>query len=323
MKYIKLLMLLAVVTFFGACSSDDDSWNSAADVTVSMKNPTMVIKENMGLTNVPIEVKGKTNGNVYVTLAVKEVGKKPAKEDVHYYITDKTISISDSIGYVEVEPVDNDEINADRTFEITIVEAKGAKIGNATTQVSLKDNDSQIYEKLQGKWKLTGVSRQGAPMESVVKIIGASDEEDGDYNNTLYMTGMAVSSSSARLSFHYDEDTKQGLKPADIYSGEKGYEALCKRSDIDLVYIAADWNHNFSARHAEGIHTVVLNEVEFPGIVLQIIGVSVLLEISFHGSSQSLSYSYHLSSLRCIGRFLRRSHVLGIFLIRQAQHLCI
>ena len=199
-------MLLAVVTFFGACSSDDDSWNTAADVTVSMKNPTMVIKENMGLTNVPIEVKGKTNGNVYVTLAVKEVGKKPAKEDVHYYITDKTISISDSIGYVEVEPVDDDEINDDRTFEITIVEAKGAKIGNATTQVSLKDNDSQIYEKLQGKWKLTGVSRQGAPMESVVKIIGASDEKDGDYNHTLYLTGMAVSSSSARLSF--DEKNK-------------------------------------------------------------------------------------------------------------------
>lgn len=210
MKYIKLLMLLAVVTFFGACSSDDDSWNSAADVTVSMKNPTMVIKENMGLTNVPIEVKGKTNGNVYVTLAVKEVGSNPAKEDVHYYITDKTISISDSIGYVEVEPVDDDEINADRTFEITIVEAKGAKIGNATTQVSLKDNDSQIYEKLQGKWKLTGVSRQGAPMESVVKIIGASDEKDGDYNKTLYLTGMAVSSSSARLSFHYDEKKKEG-----------------------------------------------------------------------------------------------------------------
>ena len=220
-------MLLAVVTFFGACSSDDDSWNSAADVTVSMKNPTMVIKENMGLTNVPIEVKGKTNGNVYFTLAVKEVGSNPAKEDVHYYITDKTISISDSIGYVEVEPVDDDGINADRTFEITIVEAKGAEIGNATTQVSLKDNDSQIYEKLQGKWKLTGVSRQGAPMESVVKIIGASDEEDGDYNNTLYLTGMAVNSSSARLSFHYDEKTKQGYVAFDNlgkYNFIEGYD---------------------------------------------------------------------------------------------------
>ena len=240
MKYIKLLMLLAVVTFFGACSSDDDSWNSAADVTVSMKNPTMVIKENMGLTNVPIEVKGKTNGNVYVTLAVKEVGSNPAKEDVHYYITDKTISISDSIGYVEVEPVDDDEINADRTFEITIVEAKGAKIGNATTQVSLKDNDSQIYEKLQGKWKLTGVSRQGAPMESVVKIIGASDEKDGDYNHTLYLTGMAVSSSSARLSF--DEKTKEiAFDNLGKYNFIEGYDFI-----KDLGFMGNIMLHNLS-----------------------------------------------------------------------------
>lgn len=240
MKYIKLLMLLAVVTFFGACSSDDDSWNSAADVTVSMKNPTMVIKENMGLTNVPIKVEGKTNGNVYVTLAVKEVGSNPAKEDVHYYITDKTISISDSIGYVEVEPVDNDEINADRTFEITIVEAKGAKIGNATTQVSLKDNDSQIYEKLQGKWKLTGVSRQGAPMESVVKIIGASDEKDGDYNHTLYLTDMAVSSSSARLSF--DEKTKEiAFDNLGKYNFIEGYDFT-----KDLGFMGNIMLHNLS-----------------------------------------------------------------------------
>lgn len=250
MKYIKLLMLLAVVTFFGACSSDDDSWNTAADVTVSMKNPTMVIKENMGLTNVPIEVKGKTNGNVYVTLAVKEVGSNPAKEDVHYYITDKTISISDSIGYVEVEPVDDDEINDDRTFEITIVEAKGAKIDKdakidkAKTLVSLRDNDSQIYEKLQGKWKLTGVSRQGTPMESVVKIIGASDEKDGDYNHTLKLTGMAVNSSTARLSFHYDEDTKQGYVAFDNlgkYNFIEGYDFT-----KDLGFMGNIMLHNLS-----------------------------------------------------------------------------
>ena len=36
-----------------------------------------------------------------------------------------------------------------------------------------------------------------------------------------------------------------GLMPAQIYSGEKGYEELCKRDDIDLVYIATDWNHHF------------------------------------------------------------------------------
>lgn len=36
-----------------------------------------------------------------------------------------------------------------------------------------------------------------------------------------------------------------GLIPADIYYGEKGYEELCKREDVDLVYIATDWNHHF------------------------------------------------------------------------------
>lgn len=36
-----------------------------------------------------------------------------------------------------------------------------------------------------------------------------------------------------------------GLKPADIYSGEKGHEELCKRPDIDLVYVATDWDHHF------------------------------------------------------------------------------
>ncbi len=38
---------------------------------------------------------------------------------------------------------------------------------------------------------------------------------------------------------------EKGLPPAAIYSGEKGYEELCKRNDIDLVYVATDWNHHF------------------------------------------------------------------------------
>ncbi|MBU3813337.1 MAG: Gfo/Idh/MocA family oxidoreductase [Candidatus Bacteroides intestinipullorum] len=38
---------------------------------------------------------------------------------------------------------------------------------------------------------------------------------------------------------------KAGMPPAAIYSGEKGYEELCKREDIDLVYIAVDWIHHF------------------------------------------------------------------------------
>jgi predicted dehydrogenase len=35
------------------------------------------------------------------------------------------------------------------------------------------------------------------------------------------------------------------MPAADIYYGEDGYKELCKRTDIDLVYIATDWLHHF------------------------------------------------------------------------------
>lgn len=38
---------------------------------------------------------------------------------------------------------------------------------------------------------------------------------------------------------------EKGLAPAVVYSGETGYEALCQRPDIDLVYVATDWDHHF------------------------------------------------------------------------------
>lgn len=35
------------------------------------------------------------------------------------------------------------------------------------------------------------------------------------------------------------------MPAADVYSGAEGYRQLCERKDIDLVYIATDWNHHF------------------------------------------------------------------------------
>lgn len=53
---------------------------------------------------------------------------------------------------------------------------------------------------------------------------------------------------------------KASLPQAAIYSGEKGYEELCLRDDIDLVYIATDWDHHFPvAKFAmeHGKHTAI------------------------------------------------------------------
>ena len=35
------------------------------------------------------------------------------------------------------------------------------------------------------------------------------------------------------------------MPPAALYSGEEGYKELCARDDVDLVYIATDWDHHF------------------------------------------------------------------------------
>ena len=53
---------------------------------------------------------------------------------------------------------------------------------------------------------------------------------------------------------------KAGLPPADIYSGAKGYEELCRRPDIDLVYVATDWDHHFPVAKCaleNGKHTAI------------------------------------------------------------------
>ena len=37
---------------------------------------------------------------------------------------------------------------------------------------------------------------------------------------------------------------KRGLKPADEYTGEDAWKELCRREDIDLIYICTDWLHH-------------------------------------------------------------------------------
>lgn len=223
MKYIKLFMLLAVVAFMGSCSDDDESWNSKSGVTVSMENESMRFKESVGIVKVPIKVEGEANGPVSVTVEVKETGSNPAKENVHYYITTKTIKISDNTGNVELECVDDDKINDERTFEISIVSAKGATVGsNTTTAVTLRDNDSEFYEKLQGSWVMNCTYNK-APTKWDVKIVGATDENDKDYNKVLYITGMiGYQWTTAKLSYDYNKATGKGSVAFD-YLGQYNF----------------------------------------------------------------------------------------------------
>jgi len=54
----------------------------------------------------------------------------------------------------------------------------------------------------------------------------------------------------------------RGFHQAALYWGEEGYKQMCEREDIDLIYIAADWEHHFPiAKYALEHHKHVAIEV--------------------------------------------------------------
>ena len=182
MKYIKLFMLLAVVSLFAACSSDDDY--NTNETTVSFANNAITTKESAGIVNIPINVTGLRNGDISLRIVTEEVGANPAKEDVNYMITDKTLTLKadtlqSGVINVEVKMVDDDEINENRTFKLTIASVNGATVGtNASTTITIRDNDAAFYEKFFGKWTLSGNiegSTGVSPFSKDVTISGVTD----------------------------------------------------------------------------------------------------------------------------------------------------
>ena len=89
-----------------------------------------------------------------------------------------------------------------------------------------------------------------APIQTVrVAFVGLGMRGDGAVIRFCRIPGVEI---VALCDYEYNRAEEcnkflreQGLAPADIYCGEKGYEELCRRDDIDLVYIATDWNHHY------------------------------------------------------------------------------
>ena len=87
------------------------------------------------------------------------------------------------------------------------------------------------------------------PKKKVVRIglVGLGMRGPGAVENFSLIPGVQVVAlcdyEEKRAVKQNERLRKNGLAPAAVYYGEKGYEALCKRPDIDLVYIATDWEH--------------------------------------------------------------------------------
>lgn len=212
MKLNRIYTFLLAAMTFAACSDDEPAWNSG-NATVKMEQTEISVRENAGLFNVPITVEGERNGLVRVEVEVAELGTTPAMEDVHYYITSKSIVIpaDATTGNIEIATVNDDEINDTRTFTMTIKKVEGATIADqASTTISLRDEDSDFYEKLKGPWTMQGVGVSGGTTTWTGTITGMSENEEG-YGRILYFSGFCGQASLLlTLQYSYDVATKVG-----------------------------------------------------------------------------------------------------------------
>ena len=86
----------------------------------------------------------------------------------------------------------------------------------------MRDNDTEFYEKLQGSWVMN-CTFNDAPTKWNVKIVGATDENDKDYNKVLYITGMlGYQWTTAKLSYDFDKATGKGSVAFD-YLGQYNF----------------------------------------------------------------------------------------------------
>ncbi|MCX6367550.1 MAG: gfo/Idh/MocA family oxidoreductase, partial [Armatimonadetes bacterium] len=92
---------------------------------------------------------------------------------------------------------------------------------------------------------------QGVPFEKrdVVRIgfIGCGGRGGGLFNDLLNIKGVEIKATcdvvAQRAENFANRAEKAGQKRPQVYgAGEKDYEKLCAREDIDLVYIATPWD---------------------------------------------------------------------------------
>lgn len=225
MKNIKLYMLLLVTILVAACSDDLETEGvnpTPSNVTVQFKDATFTTKENKGVVLVPLKIEGKLSGSVRLKVSVSPAETNPAVAEQNYVLTSTDYIIgSDAVNAegtmvetvgIEINTIDDIDINENRVFVMKIESVEGATLGaNVTSNVVLKDNDSNFYEKLEGAWKMSVIKpKDGSKSTFDVKVIGASEGE-ADYESMYTVTGFnGYDWTSMRMSYSYNKTTKVG-----------------------------------------------------------------------------------------------------------------
>lgn len=180
MKQLKYFAMAALVATFAACSDDEVTMNSSANVTVEFADAALTYNENYGIVEVPLKVTGELNGSVKATFSVEPL--QGAVENEHYVVTTNQIMIPSSLDGTfacELHLLDDGiNENDDRAVRITLESVEGATVGtNASCLVTIADVDKIPYYKLLGDYVLTAMDMTSETGETVSFNVTLSDGE--------------------------------------------------------------------------------------------------------------------------------------------------
>lgn len=172
-----------------SCSDDDNDFNTDSNVSVQFKEASIRVSEDQvsptDYSYIPVEVTGKANGPIEVTIEVAPYGANGAVADKNYVMTTYTMVIpadQTETGF-QYYPKGNDVINEDMSFEVKIKDVKGAKVGaQNSTVITLVDNEGLIpvyYTGLAGTWDGVMESTYDGPLPITFEIETVAEGETG------------------------------------------------------------------------------------------------------------------------------------------------
>ncbi|MDE5800232.1 MAG: hypothetical protein K2H74_04310 [Paramuribaculum sp.] len=269
MKLNKIFAIALAALALTACSDDDNSgMNTASGVTVNFETATLSLEETDGLVKIPVKVTGKTNGKISMNVTVTEVGQTPAKEDIHYLLTDKRLIIGEGqdVGYIELKVVNDRVLNEDRKFDLAITNVSGAAKGQtATCQVTIKDNDALLYGRLQGSWTMNALDPfedEEVPVVCMATVSGVNPGEEG-YGEELTISFRAVGESNTYSFKAYLTEYSDGTPVLAVPLGQimlADYNYGNGTYILDILLYALDLTQG--GAYAQGTLAIDINEDE-------------------------------------------------------------
>ncbi len=161
MKIWKLISLLLLAAFLGACDDDvkeaDDERGGATgtDVEVRFGYEAKTVLKNGGQVQVPVKLAKAISNTVKVTIAAEKASADTdAREGIDFNLPEKIVTIpaGDTVGYVVVDLLDNGKADNDRIVKLNMTGVYGGKPGTpGSVLLHIVSNAFVEFEK--AKWE--------------------------------------------------------------------------------------------------------------------------------------------------------------------------